>query len=142
MLVTLHVAAIATLIRYLNNSRGRDASLIVWVPITIAIATLVSWPISRVLAPSFGRGDRELDRTCPRCRRIELRPMIRPGEGIFALTPIYQCPACRVVVRIEGQSKVVEPPRSINLRADPSGIEFLDEPATQAEIRFLDDPAN
>jgi DNA-directed RNA polymerase subunit RPC12/RpoP len=139
MLLTLHVAAVAALIRAIQPGRG-DASLIIWVPITIAVATLIVWPISRMIFSRFDPDSDDPDRQCPRCRRFELRPLIRPGAGIFQAVSNYRCAACWTTVRLMGDSRIVELPREPAINANPAGIEFLDETATEAEIRFLDEP--
>ncbi len=140
MMITLHVAAIAALIRYLNGSRGREMSLVVWVPVTIASAALVSWPMSRLFFQELGDGQGG-DRACPRCRRNELRPIVRPGEGIFQVVTTYRCACCGTKVRMVGDSKVIEPEASMIAPTHAWGIRFLDEPATVEEIRFLDEPS-
>jgi hypothetical protein len=139
MLVTLHVAAIASLLRYFQGSRLHDGSLLVWVPLTVAIATLISWPINRAFLAEFhDRGDS--GRICPRCRRDDLRPLIRPGDGIFQPAVGYRCAGCRTTIRWLGESKTIEIPPPADRPVSRSGIRFLDEPDESFEIRFLDDP--
>jgi hypothetical protein len=140
MLVTLHVAAVATLIRYGIVASHREGSLVLWVPVSIVIATFISWPISRAILSEFKRDHTDFDRTCPLCRRDELRPLVRPGEGIFQPVSSYRCAGCWTTVQMVGDSKVIEPHVSRNGAVSSSGIRFLDESTTEAEIRFLDDP--
>jgi hypothetical protein len=100
---------------------------------------VVTWPIGRLIFASFdSRGD-DFDRTCPLCRLGELRPLVKAGEGIFEPVSSYRCAACRAIIRIEGDSKVIEPYVPKEAAAISSGIRFLDEATTSSEIRFLDD---
>jgi hypothetical protein len=139
MWVTIHVAVVASLIRYVNGSRGSQASLFLWVLISIAVASLILWPLTRMVIDEWNAEDDDLERTCPRCRRYNLRPLISSGEGIFESVDSFRCPGCRTTVRVVDGSKVIEDPIDREQPAFESGIQFLDEPLTGDEIRFLDE---
>ena len=66
MVVTLHVAAVAYVIRGLTRPVTLFDSF-VWVPVTIGVAVFLSWPIGRAIAAAFDPGDSSGGLTCPRC---------------------------------------------------------------------------
>ena len=138
MVVTLHVAAVAYVIRRLT----RPVTLLdsfVWVPVTIAVAVFLSWPIGRAIAAAFDPGDGSKDRACPRCGRRDVRPLVRAGAGLFQPASGYRCAACRTTFRPSGPASLeIQAPREAG-PVDPSGIEFLDDTLGEGEIRFLDE---
>ena len=138
MLVTLHVAAVAYVIRRFTRPVTTMDS-VVWMPVTIGVAVFLSWPIGRAIAGAFDPADPSIDRTCPKCGRHDLRPLVRPGAGLFQPTTGFRCAACWTTFRHVGGLRVEAqaPPPSSNV--DGSGIEFLSEAVSEAEIRFLDE---
>ena len=68
MLVTLHVAAVASVFRTLAAPSTLAGSLI-WVPLTVSVAVFLSWPIGRAIAGAFDPGEppRTCSDTAPRC---------------------------------------------------------------------------
>jgi hypothetical protein len=112
MLVTAHVAAVSYVVRLLVTPSTLVGSLI-WVPLTISLAVFLSWPIGQAVASAFDPGDARTERTCPNCGRRELRPLIRPGAGLFQPVTAYRC--------------------------DASGIDFLADLPIEGDIRFLDE---
>ncbi len=137
MVVTVHVAAVAYVIRSLAFPSTLVGSLI-WVPATVSVAVFVSWPIGRVIASAFDPGERP-DATCPRCNRGDLRPLIRPGAGLFQPITSYRCALCRTTFREDGGSRIEEPASPGVVTIDPSGIAYLSDPLEDGEIQFLDD---
>jgi DNA-directed RNA polymerase subunit RPC12/RpoP len=139
MVVTIHVAAVA----YVFRSLARPSTLrdtMVWVPATIAVAVFLSWPIGRVISRAFDPGESGVDRTCPRCGRREIRPLIRPGAGLFQPVMGYRCAACWTTFRGDAVSGLEAQPPTETGPIDPSGIDFLSDPLGEDAIRFLDDP--
>jgi len=138
MIVTIHVAAVAYMVRTLGRPSTLAGSLI-WTPLTISVAVFLSWPVSRAITRAFDPGESGPDRICPRCGRSEIRPLIRPGTGLFQPVTGYRCASCWSILRKEGETWVVTttPDRSESI--DPSGISFLSDPLGAHEIQFLDD---
>jgi hypothetical protein len=138
MLVTLHVAVVAYVIRSLATPSTLMGSLI-WVPVTISVAVFLSWPLGRAIALAFDPEERRVDRLCPRCGRLEVRPLIRPGAGLFQPVSAYRCAACWTTMRDDGESWVVEEGQLHPPPLDPTGIAFLSDPLGDDELRFLDE---
>jgi hypothetical protein len=138
MMVTAHVAGVAYVVRLLGTPSTLAGTLI-WVPLTITLAVFLTWPIGRAVATAFEPGDAGRDRTCPRCGRRELRPLIRPGGGLFQPVNAHRCAACWSTFRVDGDRQVEEPGRRDPEPADPTGIEFLSDPLAEGEIRFLEE---
>ena len=138
MIVTLHVAAVAYVIRLFTRPDTLLDSF-VWVPVAIALAVFISWPMARAIGSAFDPGEAPMDRTCPRCGRREIRPLIRPGMGIFQPASGFRCAACWTTFRQVEGSEVEELARSATGPVDPSGIEFVSETLVEGEIRFLDE---
>jgi hypothetical protein len=137
MFVTFHVAAVVTAFRYLAGADRSSTSPGLW--LVIALFSAVTWPIGPMILASFNsRGD-DVDRTCPLCRRGELRPLVKAAGGLFQPVSSYRCAACWAIIRTEGESRVIEPYVSNDATASSSGIRFVDESTTDSEIRFLDD---
>lgn len=67
MLVTLHVAVVAYVIRIFLRPSNSAAAFFVWAPLTIALAVFLSWPIARGVARAFDPGVGQGDPTCPTC---------------------------------------------------------------------------
>jgi hypothetical protein len=65
---------------------------------------------------------------------------VKPGAGLFQPVSNYRCSSCWTAVRILGDSKMIEPLLPRQSTSSRSGITFLDEPTSQDEIVFLDDP--
>ena len=139
MLVTLHVAVVAYILRAFTRPGGSTGSILLWVPITIGLALFLSWPISRAIASAFDPVEMSIERRCPRCGRCELRPLIRPRGGLFQPVTNYRCAACWTTFHQMGEVKIEEHPRLPNEPIDSSGVQFLDESATEVEIKFLDE---
>ena len=139
MVVTLHVAVVAYVIRTFLRPTSLVGSFFVWVPLTIAVAVFLSWPIARGLARAFDPGQSSGDSPCPRCGRRMLRPLVRPGRERFVIASDYRCAGCETTFRQVGEGIVEEPASSRDGLVDPAGIAFLGEDATAGEIRFLDD---
>lgn len=139
MLVTLHVAVVAYVIRTFLRPTSPVASFIVWVPLTIAVAVFLSWPLARGLARAFEPDQGSGDPACPRCGPRAIRPLVRSDCGRFLIASDYRCAGCGTTFRQVGEAVVEEPASSKVGLVDPTGIEFLGEDATVDEIRFLDD---
>jgi hypothetical protein len=139
MVVTIHVAAVACVIRSLATPSTLVGSLL-WVPATISVAVFLSWPVGRAIVRAFDPGDVGFDRICPTCGRPEIRPLIRPGTGLFHPITGYRCAACRSTLRREGEAWVVALEPRDGQPIDPSGISYLSDPLGEDAIRFLDDP--
>jgi hypothetical protein len=140
MLVTLHVAVVAFVIRTVV-APATLASSLVWVPATISVAVFLSWPIGRAIARAFDPGELPLDRTCPKCGRGDIRPLLRASEGLFEPVSAFRCALCWTTMRVVEGSWVVEPGQPEAGLADPSGISFLSDPLSEDELRFLDEPS-
>ena len=140
MLVTLHVAVVAYVIRTLATPSTLIGSLI-WVPATISVAVFLSWPLGRAIALAFDPGERRVDRLCPKCGRLEVRPLIRPGAGLFQTVSGYRCAACWTTMRDVGESWVVEEGQLEPEPLNSTGIAFLSDPLDENELRFLDEPS-
>jgi hypothetical protein len=138
MVVTLHVAAVAYVIgRFAHPATLMDS--FVWLPVTIGVAVFLSWPIGRAIAAAFDPGDSSMDRTCPRCGRRDVRPLVRAGAGLFQPVSGYRCASCWTTFRqVEGTRVETQAPLGSS-PADASGIEFVVEAAREGEIRFLDE---
>ena len=138
MVVTLHVAAVAYVIRGLTRPVTLFDSF-VWVPVTIGVAVFLSWPIGRAIAAAFDPGDPSGGLTCPRCGRRDVRPLVRPGAGLFQPVTGYKCAACWTTIRqVGGARPEAQAPGNAG-PVDPSGIEFLDDTVEDGAIRFLDE---
>jgi hypothetical protein len=137
MVVTIHVAAVAYVIRSLIAPSSVAISL-VWVPVTISVAVFLSWPLGRAITWAFDPGELPVDRTCPNCGRGEVRPLIRPGTGLFQPASGYRCVSCWTTFRHDGGRYDLQEPRWEG-PVDPSGIAYLSDPAGEDEIRFLDE---
>jgi hypothetical protein len=138
MMVTIHVAVVAYVIRVFLRPTNWFDSILVAVPVSIVVALFLSWPISRLLASAFDPGDASADRRCPRCGRGELRPLLRNSGGIFQPVSGYRCAGCWTTYRQVGESNLEEPARQKDEAVDSNGIEFLDRRASESEVRFLD----
>lgn len=139
MIATLHVAAVAYVIRTFLRPTGSPALVFIWVPLTIAVAVFLSWPLARGLARAFDPGEQPNEPACPKCGRTSLRPLIRPGHGLFAEVSGYRCSNCGSTIRRVNHAIVEEPAISNDGPIDPAGIEFLSGEATEGEIQFLDE---
>jgi hypothetical protein len=137
MLATLQVAAVASLLRYFERPTQTSEWPLLWV--AISLLSLISWPISRGIFTGTQRRSDEDERKCPVCRRVELRPLVKPGAGIFQDVSSFRCRACWTTIRLVEGSLLLEPFRSAERQPVPEGIRFLDEPEAEGEIRFLDD---
>jgi hypothetical protein len=138
MIVTIHVAVVAYVIRVLAQPKSWVDTIFVAVPVIIGVALFLSWPISRVLASAFDPGDASVDRRCPKCGRRELRPLLRNSGGIFQPVTGYRCAGCWTTYRQVGELRLAEPPLQSNEPVDSKGIEFLDQGVSEDEFRFLD----
>lgn len=145
MLVTLHVAVISTVIRSIAGSTGRAGFLALWVPVAIVLGSFLSWPIGRAIAGAFQPVEFPADGRCPRCGRTPVRPLIRPGAGLFPEEVGYRCARCMTTFRVAEGGFLEEPPPADPARESAAGIDFLPEispgPAEDPEIRFLDGPS-
>jgi hypothetical protein len=139
MLLAIHVAVIASVFRFVTGP-DRSQGSIVWVVVMMAAALFFSWPISRAIAGAFDPVEVPAHQICPKCRRADLRPLVRHGAGLFQPVSNYRCAGCWTTFRLVGEAKIVEPAPSRMEPVDPAGIRFLDEVAEVGEIRFLDDP--
>jgi DNA-directed RNA polymerase subunit RPC12/RpoP len=138
MIVTIHVAVVAYVVRVLIRPESLLDSIFVAVPVTLAVALFLSWPIGRIFALAFDPGDASAERRCPRCGRRDLRPLIRASGGIFQPVTGYRCAGCWTTFRRVGTQKLVEPPLERDAEVDPTGINFLDQGPSEGEVRFLD----
>jgi hypothetical protein len=137
MVVTIHVAVVASIFRTLVSPATLQGSL-VWIPLTVSISFFLSWPVGKAVASAFEPGERGVLRSCPRCGLGDVRPVVQPGEGIFQPATGYRCASCRTIF------PGIENP-SLNQRASPrtselgsEGIWFLPDLAEES-IRFLDE---
>ena len=149
MVLTLHVAMVAAVFRAIGRPATLAGSLGVWVPLTISVAVYLSWPLGRAIVAAI-RDDRASSSSrCLGCGHFELRPLLRPGRGLFQPVAGYRCAFCGTTHRPVDGRVVVERPASDIGAPGPAGIVFLAEatgPEVCEEIRFLDDdppaPAN
>ncbi len=139
MLATVHVAVIAYAIRTFLRPAGSPGAVFVWVPLTIALALLFSWPIARVLTRAFEPGQGPGDPTCTTCGRGVLRPLVRQSRSLFAEAAGHRCSLCGTTFRQVGDAIVEEPATPKDGPIEPDGIEFLGDEASEGEIRFLDE---
>jgi DNA-directed RNA polymerase subunit RPC12/RpoP len=139
MIVTIHVAVVAYVIRVLIRPESLLDSIFVAVPVTMAVALFLSWPISRLFALAFDPQDGSAERRCPRCGRRELRPLLRTKGGIFQPVTGYRCVGCWTTFRQVGTQRLVEPALERDAEVDPTGINFLDQEPSEVEVRFLDE---
>jgi hypothetical protein len=138
MMVTIHVAAVSYVIKSLATPSTLTGTLI-WVPATISVAVLVSWPIGRAIASAFDASEQGINPTCPSCKRGELRPLTRPDRDIFQPVTACRCALCKTTFRDEGGTWIEEPPSPEAAPANPPEIAYLSDPLAEAEMRFLDE---
>ena len=91
MVVTLHVAVISYAVRSFLRPTSLAGSFAVWVPLSILAALFLSMPIGQAIGAAFHPEDGIFGRTCPRCDRGELRPLLRTGSGLFTPVSGYRC---------------------------------------------------
>jgi hypothetical protein len=144
MVVTLHVAVISYAVRSFLRPTSLAGSFAVWVPLTILAALFLSMPIVKAIAAAFHPEVGVFGRTCPRCMRGDLRPLLRAGSGLFTPVSGYRCAACRTTFRQVGETIIEEPALDKSSPVEPEGIQFQigswEVRADQTEIRFLDEP--
>jgi hypothetical protein len=143
MVMTLHVAVISYAVRSFLRPTSLAGSFAVWVPLSILAALFLSMPIGHAIASAF-LSDEGIDgRTCPRCSRGELRPLLRTGHEMFTPTSGFRCALCRTTFRQVGDDVIEEPAQDRSRPIEPEGIRFLTDPpaapADESEIRFLDE---
>ena len=137
MVVTIHVAVVAYVFRTLASPMTLQGSL-VWIPLTVSVAFFLSWPIGQAVAMACESGERKVVRSCPRCGRVDVRPLVRPGGGIFQPATGFRCAACRTIFAEVENSALDQRASTQTHEPELEGIWFLPD-LTKESIRFLDE---
>lgn len=142
MLVTLHVAAVASVFRSLSRPSTLLSTFVLWVPLSIFLAVFLSWPLGRAISAAFRPAGELEGGQCRECGADSLRPLLRAGAGIFQPVAGYRCLGCGTTARPVDGGIVLERPTAEVAGSGPPGIAFLIEaprPGDREGIRFLDD---
>ncbi len=142
MLVTLHVAVVAAAVRALAEPTSLVGSFLLWVPVSIVVAVFLSWPIGRAITSAFQPESGSVDRLCPGCGCLGLRPLVRPGGGLFAPVVGHRCAGCGTTYRRVDGETLAEVPLAESAPAGEPEIRFLagggSADPDDSGIRFLD----
>ena len=141
LIVTIHAAVIAAVVRRFFDVDDSPCLLIGFSAL-IGVGGLVLWLTVRSLALAWNSEAVPDTKLCPRCCRPELRPIVRPGSGLFHPAIGSRCAACWTTFcgddDCQFREGVFKPDE-----LDPSaGIWFLSDELSQDEIRYLIEPSS